>query len=40
MVEKKFSFSQQKKFGASSEKTNPDPDQLELPLFSKFEIMH
>lgn len=35
-LEEQFRLSQQKKFGASSEKTNPD--QLELPLFNEVEI--
>jgi len=35
-LEEQFRLSQHKKFGASSEKTNPD--QLELPLFNEAEI--
>lgn len=35
-MEEQFRLSQHKKFGASSEKTNPD--QLELPLFNEAEI--
>ncbi len=35
-LEEQFRLSQQKKFGASSEKTNPD--QIELPLFNEAEM--
>lgn len=35
--EEQFRLSQQKRFGASSEKTNPD--QLELPLFNEVEVI-
>lgn len=35
-LEEQFRLSQQKKFGASSEKSNPD--QLELPLFNEAEL--
>ena len=35
-LEEQFRLSQQKKFGASSEKSNPD--QMELPLFNEAEI--
>ncbi|KOP80915.1 transposase, partial [Lysinibacillus sp. FJAT-14745] len=35
-LEEQFRLSQQKKFGASSEKTNPD--QLALSLFNEVEI--
>src|SRR5690554_980611 len=35
-LEEQFRLSQQKKFGASSEKSNPD--QIELPLFNEAEL--
>lgn len=35
--EEQFRLSQQKRFGASSEKSNPD--QMELPLFNEAEVM-
>lgn len=35
--EEQFRLAQQKKFGASSEKTHPD--QLELPLFNEAEVL-
>ncbi|WP_332237264.1 transposase [Sporolactobacillus sp. KGMB 08714] len=35
--EKQFRLSQKRQFGASSEKTHPDPEQLTLQLFNEAE---